>query len=193
MKKHIKYLKYVIRHKWFVLVAGIRIGAPLWRLIIHDWTKFLPSEWFSYVDHFYNPKKTNDRTMEAISRFGVAEAAPWPFFVEDFFNIAWNHHQKRNKHHWQYWVLTEDSGRTFPVAIPEKFIREMVADWAGAGRAINGRWDIRTWYEKNRERINIRSETRVRVEELIGAFEQRVLRDFQATCNIPPSFKAPMC
>ena len=33
MRKHWLYLKYLMRHKWFVFVAGLRTGAPLWRLI----------------------------------------------------------------------------------------------------------------------------------------------------------------
>jgi hypothetical protein len=40
--KHVRYLSYVVRHKWFVLLAGIKTGAPLWRLLIHDWSKFAP-------------------------------------------------------------------------------------------------------------------------------------------------------
>lgn len=45
MKAHWNYFKYVIRHKWFVFIAGLQTGAPLWRLIIHDWTKFLLQMW----------------------------------------------------------------------------------------------------------------------------------------------------
>jgi hypothetical protein len=33
--------------------------------------------------------------------------------------------------------------------MPEKFVREMVADWMGAGRAITGRWDVNDWYRPN--------------------------------------------
>ena len=45
MKAHLRYLGYVLRHKWFVLVAGLKVGAPLWRLLIHDWSKFTAAEW----------------------------------------------------------------------------------------------------------------------------------------------------
>ena len=45
LKPHLRYLGYVVRHKWFVFRAGLRTGAPLWRLVIHDWSKFTPAEW----------------------------------------------------------------------------------------------------------------------------------------------------
>ena len=149
MKRHIAYLKYIIRHKWFVFVAGLKLRVPLWQLIIHDWTKFLPSEWSEYAFTFYN-KDGSGRYIET------------PGFIE-----AWNHHQKRNKHHWQYWVLTTDSGETESIPMPMKYIREMVADWCGAGRAITGKWDVISWYNKNRKNIMLHEYTREHVESIL--------------------------
>jgi len=37
--------------------------------------------------------------------------------------------------------------------MPEHFVREMIADWCGAGRAITGEWEVLDWYEKNREKM----------------------------------------
>jgi hypothetical protein len=48
-----------VRHKWFVLLAGLKTGAPLWRLIIHDWSKFTPAERGPYVRPFYGPKRAD--------------------------------------------------------------------------------------------------------------------------------------
>lgn len=169
IKAHWRYLKYIVRHKWFVFLAGLKTGASLWRLIIHDWSKFLPSEWFAYVNYFYRPNYRNNRTMEAFAEFGIIEAAPWGFLVEDQFNLAWLHHQKRNKHHWQYWTwLNDDGSQVCMATIPEGYIREMVADWAGAGRAINGRWGVREWFEKNRDKMKIRDECFPLIESLIS-------------------------
>lgn len=165
MSAHWKYLVYLVRHKWFVLIAGLRIGAPLWRLLIHDWSKFLPSEWFPYVSYFY--RDNSGEGLEAIGEYGLVEMAPYGFFAEDRFNIAWNLHQKRNKHHWQFWVLQQDCGDRFPLPIPNHYIREMVADWAGAGRAITGKWGVCTWYAKNKHVIVLRTEVRGKVEKLL--------------------------
>jgi hypothetical protein len=172
--KHLKYLKYIILHKWFVLIAGLKIGTPIWRLLTHDLSKFLPSEWFSYVDYFYDLKKVNDKTMEAFGKFGCCEAAPYGFFPSDQFSISWCKHQKRNDHHWQYWYLIEDSGKEFPVGMSLGALSEMVADWAGAGRTITGRWDVRDWYLKNKENIKIRDEDHFIVDKIIKRLDGKL-------------------
>lgn len=166
---HWQYLKYLIRHKWFVLIAGLKTGAPLWRLLIHDWSKFLPSEWMPYAQFFYWPQERKDREAhEAFAAYGVCELAPHWHFVRGRFNDAWLLHQNRNPHHWQFWLLTTDAGETSPRPMPSHFVREMVADWMGAGRAITGRWEVQEWYEENRDKIQLSPETRVMVEGLLG-------------------------
>ena len=137
MKKHFLYFKYLVRHKWFVLVAGLKIGAPLWRLLVHDLSKFLPSEWGPYVEYFYG------------------EDVEKNWLTIDAFN------------HWQYWILREDSGLTFPLWIEERYWKEMVADWAGAGRAITGKWDVCDWYLKNEHKILIEYGTKSNIYSCI--------------------------
>jgi hypothetical protein len=195
MTPHIKYLWYVLCHKWFVLMAGVRLRVNLLQLITHDWSKFLPSEWGPYAAYFYGEK--NPETKNGFDR-------------------AWNHHQNRHPHHWQYWLLTTDNPGTdwritsrdggmsyfglanqdgefcemsrrhdegnedaeslaralnrapVPLEMPECYVREMVADWCGAGRAITGKWEVAEWYTKTRAHIILHPATRVRVEELIA-------------------------
>jgi len=172
MVKHWQYLNYVLRHKWFVFLAGLKTGAPLWRLIIHDWSKFLPREWKPYVDYFYGDKDKIqfDDWSKATTKYGHADGAPYGAWAKERFNIAWNIHQNRNPHHWQYWVLIQDNDepRYFPVGMPDKFIKEMVADWAGAGRAITGKWEVSEWYMKNRLKMIMRGEDHNKVEELLA-------------------------
>ena len=153
MAKHLKYLWYVIRHKWFVFVECCKLGIPF-RGIIHDLSKFLPSEWTPYVNYFYGD--STGEGLAAIGEFGLAELAPYGFYTKDKFNFAWNHHQKRNPHHWQYWILQNDEDGVVHLPMPEKYIREMVADWRGAGRAIHGKDETVKWYRKNREIIILR-------------------------------------
>lgn len=151
MSRHLRYLSYVLRHKWFVFVAGRRTGAPIWRLLIHDWSKFTRAEWRPYVLSFYGPWKYKDRPPEVVAAF----------------DRAWLHHQHTNPHHWQHWILREDGVAVKTLPIPEHFVREMVADWMGAGRAITGRWEVADWYATNREKIVLHSETRALVEALL--------------------------
>lgn len=88
----------------------------------------------------------------------------------DRFDAAWNHHQKANKHHWQYWVLTNDSDEPKHQALemPETYVREMVADWIGAGRAITGKYGVKKWYEGNKHKQMIHCKSRSLVEDLIS-------------------------
>lgn len=147
---HYAYLKYVLRHKWFVFLGCLKMRVPLWQAIIHDWDKFLPDEWLPYVNTFYKPdgsKHYNETTA---------------------FAVAWNLHQKRNRHHWQFWLLTWDRGETIALEMPEVHAREMVADWIGAGRAISGRVDPWPWYDKNRDSIKLHPATRAFIETLMG-------------------------
>jgi hypothetical protein len=150
MKRHIAYGKYVLRHKWYVLVACRALGVSLWRAITHDWTKLLPSEWLAYATTFYEPDGSKKRYEET------------PAFAR-----AWCLHQKRNDHHWQQWVTVRDSGGFESLPMSEAAVREMVADWVAAGMAITGCNDVRGWYEKNRTRMSLHPQTRELVESLM--------------------------
>jgi len=175
-KPHWSYLKYVLRHKWFVFVAGLQTGAPIWRLLIHDWTKFLPCEWNAYVEKFYG-KKIDEKEPDDF-RYWSARGP-----VDAAFDHAWNHHQKANKHHWQYWLLTNDSDdpKHKPLQMPKKYVLEMVADWMGAGRAITGAWEYWKWYESNKEKIILQESTRHSVESLLILLDQkRIAKEFKA-------------
>lgn len=169
MKRHLAYLKYVIRHKWFVFLACRRCGVSLWRALIHDWNKFLPCEWFPYADYFYGSEPRFNYGNPSVRRNHEANISDWKADVAVRFDVAWNHHQKANKHHWQYWVLITDldEPRYRPMQIPERYAREMVADWWGAGRAITGRWDALEWYQNNQRKITLHHSTRSFVERLL--------------------------
>lgn len=171
MKAHLKYASYVVRHKWFVLLAGRKTAAPLWRLIIHDWSKLTPAEWFPYVRTFYG---RTPGTRELQHRFGgrpnhERNLADWKADRQGAFDKAWLYHQHRNPHHWQHWLLREDDGDMKALPMPEPLVREMVADWMGAGRAITGRWEVASWYATNEHKIVLHPDTRALVDDLILA------------------------
>lgn len=109
MKQHWQYLKYVLRHKWYVFLYCLEYGL-VWRGIKHDWSKFLPSEWFPYVAYFYG-KKVPHPTTQVVSKGEFQPLMLTPDKVQASFDRAWNHHQKANSHHWQYWLLSPDKAR----------------------------------------------------------------------------------
>lgn len=121
-----KYFFVTLKHKWFVLLVGIRIGVPLWRLIVHDWSKFLPSELPHYQRHFCGDK-------------GDPAA----------FDLAWLRHQNRHEHHPHFWITRSEyapSAINNCLPMSQGAILEMVADWSGSkGRAYTRNWDISTW------------------------------------------------
>lgn len=152
MNKHLQYAWYVIRHKAFVAAECWRLGIPIQGLL-HDLSKMLPDEWFAYVESFYGYHARNKLER--------------PEYVKDAFNLAWLLHQHRNPHHWQFWRLRMDDGSTKLIPMPENYVREMLADWRGAGRAITGSSNIGEWYRKNYSNIELADETRERLHELM--------------------------
>ena len=82
MKRYISYTKYILKHKWFVFIASIKIGAPIWNAIVHDMSKFTPSEFTPYAKTFHKDDGSQqyDETPE--------------------FNASCIFHQHRNPHHW---------------------------------------------------------------------------------------------
>ena len=160
MRKHFLYLKYVLRHKWYVLRAGLTLGVPLWTLIIHDWQKFTPREWSPYVWSFYGPWSYDERPDE----------------LKGAFNYAWLHHIHQGPHHWQYWILREDSGSTHVLQMPDKYQREMLADWIGASFAITGKDNTAQWYKDSmsKGKIILHSETQKWVEQQLQVRYEKV-------------------
>lgn len=159
--KHWKYLKYVIKHKWFVLCACCRRGL-VWQGIIHDWSKFLPSEWRPYAEFFYGPTK-EDRE-QSVKILGY-DCYPAKVLQRAEFDKAWLKHQHRSPHHYQHWILREDSGKVIELEMPTKYALEMICDWEGAGRAITGKTGgTLAWYIKNRDNIKLHQDTRKLVE-----------------------------
>lgn len=199
MKDHIAYLKYVIRHKWYVFIACVKLGVPLHIAIMHDISKFSRQEWGDYVKAFYNKDGTRLDERGNITR-------------------AFHHHEKNNKHHWGYWIVNSGSkyeryllqshGNGYDLFIfdtytykaidpvlddthenyiwlknrknelnetqdyqaiemPDVYVREMIADWIGAGKAISGRGDPLTWYEKNKHSMLMTQMTRKEIERIL--------------------------
>jgi len=161
--KHWKYLKYLLKHKWYVAVECWKRGLYL-HAITHDLSKLRPSEWFPYARYFYGtyPYWNNVKILPYYPYKWTKEG------VSDAFDLAWLKHQKRNKHHWQYWVLHEDSGALKLMAIPNKIILQMACDWIGASKAIRGK-DARPdeWYKKVKDATMINEYSRKEFEQLI--------------------------
>lgn len=149
----LKYMRITLIHKYYVFRAGLKLKVPLWNLIVHDFSKFTLSEAPHYGRHYFGDKS---------DPLGFA--------------YAWNRHQKRNKHHWEYWVPETGHEKNHfvangPLPIPEKYLREMLADWMGTERTHRGKWpqsrDEWKWLDENYHKIRLHQDTRNRLDEIL--------------------------
>ena len=63
----------------------------------------------------------------------------------------------------------DKSGRYLVILeMPEKFVREMIADWLAASKAYAGTWDMRDWLDKNGEKIILHPATGRLVSKILG-------------------------
>ena len=110
----LKYLWYVVQHKWFVMLECFKEGL-YWQGIIHDLSKFSPAEFFSYALRFFYKTEDQERLEK----------------IRNAFFYAWLHHLHHNKHHWDHWIL---EGK--PLKMPKKYVIEMICDWRAMGRSL---------------------------------------------------------
>ncbi|MDD5358224.1 MAG: DUF5662 family protein [Candidatus Nanoarchaeia archaeon] len=162
MKRHIEYAKYVFKHKWYVMIACFSKGL-IWRGLVHDLSKFLPSEWFPYANYFYEKNGTKKTIRDKTGYYKPTDTG------NSDFDFAWVLHQKRNRHHWQWWVLPEDSGGVKILPMPYKYVVEMFCDWIGAGRAqgVDDWWNPKPWYEINKSKMQLHESTISILEEMM--------------------------
>ena len=143
---YLKYFFKILKHKYYVFIAGLALDVPLYRLLKHDMSKFSIYEFKQYTRYFSKKDNLNE------------------------FRIAWQHHKNHNDHHWQYWIDTDDREIEY-IDMPEVCIKEMVADWLAAGKAYKGKWpDLNnwTWFNENYPKIKISDLTRSRLLNIIG-------------------------
>lgn len=146
-----KYAWVTLKHKWYVFRACRRMRVPLWRAIVHDWSKFTRAELPHYDRQFFGDK---------------GDPAG--------FAAAWLHHQNHNPHHWEYWITRsghaagDNNAGCLPM--PETYIREMIADWMGASKAYTGSWRMEEWLSENLPKMRLHPDTRALLGVLLATY-----------------------
>lgn len=107
-------LLYILDHKLNVFIECWKEGLYM-QGITHDLSKFVPKEFFPYAKKFFSDGELN-----------VDDEMKWQF--------AWLHHQHKNKHHWEYWIINPNTKQALPM--PRKYLIEMVCDW----RSFSRKW-----------------------------------------------------
>lgn len=144
----IKYLFKILRHKYYVLKIGLKFKVSLWRLIKHDWTKFLPCEFFSYYNYYY---KNNLGTSTLTIKNSNISLINYDYNKIKY-DLAFLHHKNLNDHHFEHYIL---NNKTI-IDMPEEAIKEMIADWFAASIAYKNVYPTKlcwAWWKKNKSRV----------------------------------------
>ena len=118
----LKHLRVVSRHRRAVFIHCVRAGIP-WRGLIHDLSKYSPSEFIPSIKHFDGTRSPNE-----------LERADYGY------SLAWMHHKGRNRHHFEYWTDYNPVTKAMsPVKMPTVFLIEMFCDRVGACKTYKGK------------------------------------------------------
>jgi len=117
---------------------------------IHDQSKYGPQEFRPYQQWFYpiNSKEKN----------------------KTLFNYGWNHHQKNNPHHWEYWVMQE--GIILPMIF--EYAIEMLCDWSAM--SLKFKDTPGEFYNQNKHKILIHDDTKQIINRYISLFDLTVTK-----------------
>lgn len=146
-----KHFWYIVRHKWFVMIECFKMGL-IWQGITHDLDKFRIGYFKSYKE-YEGSKGYKSQLPETL----------YPKTGSRALNKEILRHKKRSPHHWQYYCY----GRKEPSPIPDKYIKEMVCDWIGAGKA-RGRKDLMGWYLESKDLMVINNDTKEKLNNFIN-------------------------
>ncbi len=123
LKNAAGHLRTVLHHKR--LVAGMCFRVGLYRQgLLHDMSKFSPSEWIPSVRYYQGGKASPVRGERRAKGYSA----------------CWLHHKGRNRHHFEYWLdySREDPLRLTGMKMPPRYLAEMALDRIAASRVYNG-------------------------------------------------------
>lgn len=135
----------------------------------HDDSKRDAEEYDVYDEYFYSYEESNR-----------------PQRVETEFLYAFLHHLHNNPHHWQYWVLIQDSGENSKEEVLDmsyNYILEMICDWwsfswmkFNESQDKEDLYSIFSWYEDNKDGIKLSDSTRETVEDLLERLRKNLTK-----------------
>ena len=122
MRKFFGHLNTIMRHRRKVIYHCAKAGI-LWRGLLHDLSKYSPTEFIPGVRHFIGTRSPNEgeRALKGYSD-------------------AWMHHKGRNRHHFEYWTdYNPETKLMSPVKMPIVFVKEMFCDRVAASKVYQGK------------------------------------------------------
>ena len=117
-----KHFKTITYHKILVMQGCFKIGLYK-QGILHDLSKYSPSEFWVGVKYYQGTQSPNNAEREALG-----------------YSSAWLHHKGRNRHHYEYWVdYNLETKRNEPVEMPYNYVAEMFCDRLAASKIYKGK------------------------------------------------------
>lgn len=131
------HLHTVNKHRFKVFILCSKCGFK-WRGLVHDLSKYSPTEFFEGVKYYAKGKKSP--IINCKNDIGYSK--------------AWLHHKGRNKHHSEYWLDLATKNKA-PI-IPFNYSVEMICDRIAACKTYQGKnyKDISPYYYWNEHRDN---------------------------------------
>lgn len=123
IKNFFGHLSTITKHKIVVMKHCFKVGLYK-QGILHDLSKYSPTEFIPGVKYFQGNKSPNNKQR----------------LVEGCSN-AWLHHKGRNKHHFEYWLdyplNSQDFHGLVGMEMPINYVAEMFCDRVAASKIYN--------------------------------------------------------
>lgn len=148
-------------HKWLVLKNCFRIGLYKQGLT-HDLSKYSITEFWAGVKYFQGNRSPNDAQRQA-----------------EGYSAAWLHHKGRNRHHLEYWIDYDPSGKETLIGaeIPVCFVAEMFCDRIAASKVYmkENYTDASPWeyYERGKKHYILHEKTRELLEHMLLLLKEK--------------------
>ena len=155
-----QHLKTINHHKWLVLQGCFRVGL-YWQGLTHDLSKYSPTEFRTGARYYQGNRSPNAAERE-----------------DKGYSEAWMHHKGRNRHHCEYWSdMDQATKRYVPIAMPRKYLVEMVMDRRAAcmtyqGDAYTDASPLR-YFERGLEKHSMHEKTTRELEYILTMLAQK--------------------
>ena len=152
--KPFSHFKTITWHRWLVRQGCFRVGL-YWQGLIHDLSKYSPTEFFIGARYYQGNRSPNAAERE-----------------DKGFSEAWIHHKGRNRHHYEYWTDMNKATRLYEsVPMPRKYLAEQVMDRRAACIVYQGKdytpGSALAYFMKSRERELMHPQTRQEMEYIL--------------------------
>ena len=155
-----QHFKTITHHRLLVMAGCFRVGL-YWQGLVHDLSKYSPTEFWTGAKYFQGTRSPNTAERE-----------------DKGFSEAWMHLKGRNRHHYEYWTDMNRQTRCYEsVPMPRKYLVEQVMDRRAACMVYQGKnytaGSALAYFEKSRERELMHPQTRQELELLLTMLKEQ--------------------